>query len=80
MGSPSAALQETPGFAAWDPFTDPTDAKEGRTTQYELAEAGPKAPEEWDPFEDLEMVELAGDLALEAEDAEALEVWIRQAK
>ncbi|CAE7831413.1 RE1 [Symbiodinium sp. CCMP2592] len=80
MGSPNAALQETPGFAAWDPFTDPTDAKEGRTTHYELAEVGPKAPEEWDPFEDLEMLELAGDLALEAEDADALEVWIRQAK
>lgn len=49
---------------AWDPFAQ-TTAKE------EL--------ESWDPFEDLELLELTGDLALEAEDVEGLEAWLAQA-
>ncbi|CAE7410026.1 unnamed protein product [Symbiodinium natans] len=80
MAASGQARQDGPGFASWDPFTDPTDAKEGRTTHYELVAPAVKESAEWDPFEDPEMLELAGDLAMESEDVEALEVWLRQAK
>lgn len=49
--------------SSWDPF----------------AETAKEDLQGWDPFEDLELLELTGDLAVEAEDVEGLEAWLAQA-
>lgn len=71
------------GFASWDPFTDPNDARHGQTTQYLGDASTQKAPAsqvDWDPFEDHDMLQLMGDIAMESDDVEAIEAWIQQAE
>ncbi|CAJ1380879.1 unnamed protein product [Effrenium voratum] len=48
-GSLDAALSED-SFAAWDPFTDPSDARQGRTTAYAVGEEETSPEVLWDPL------------------------------
>lgn len=54
---------------SWDPFCEgPASVEDGQ------------AMENWNPFEDPEMLELTGELAMESDDIEGLEAWLVQAK
>jgi len=79
------ASSESVGQIRWDPFNDPNDAVAGRRTEYveetpDRLVAMPHAGAgDWNPFEDPDMLELMGDIAVVSDDVEAIEVWIEQA-
>jgi len=64
-------------YLHWNPFNDPNDAEVCESTDYVWP--GAQEPQGSEFFQDHELLELAGALAMESADLEAIEAWVCEA-